>query len=301
MCRGTKESVAPGSGAREVVAVMLLKLCFGQPKVSEQAIAPLLRSSMRWHFHLTSPPHADGVFNMALDEALMRRAGRTGEAVFRVYGWSAPTVSLGRNQRARGWYDEAGARAKGIGFVRRPTGGRALLHDHEVTYSATLPLVDGEARVAFDFINEILLSALARLGVNAERARKPTSMPPGLRPCFDVPAEREIVIDGRKLVGSAQWRRGGALLQHGSILIRDDQAVIGQLTKAPFDAPPAAATLSMALGREPSIEEVSRPILEALQSAVGARAEPLCLDVETERDLELLCRAYADESWTWRR
>jgi len=256
---------------------------------------------MRWHFHFSSPPQADGIYNMALDEALMRRAARTGEAVFRVYGWSAPTVSLGRNQRARGWYDEAGARALGIGFVRRPTGGRALLHDHEVTYSATLPLAEGQARAAYDFINEILLSALSGLGVKAERAPVPTSMPPGLRPCFDVPAEREIVVDGRKLVGSAQWRRDGALLQHGSILIRDDQAVISRLTKATVDAPPAAATLSMALGRDPSIEEVSRPILESLQSAVGADVGPLSLDADTECDLELLCRAYAEECWTWRR
>ena len=126
-------------------------------------------------------------------------------------------------------------------------------------------------------------------------------MPPGLRPCFDVPAEREIVVDGRKLVGSAQWRRDGALLQHGSILVRDDQAVISHLTKGTLDAPPAAATLSIALGREPSIEEVSRPILRSLRSAVGAEVDPLSLDAETERDLELLRRAYAEESWTWRR
>jgi len=257
---------------------------------------------MRWHFHLASPPHADGVFNMALDEALMRRAGRTGEAVFRVYGWSAPTLSLGRNQRARGWYDEAGARALGVGFVRRPTGGRALLHDHEVTYSATMPLDDAaEARVAYDFINDVLLGALSRLGVKAERASTPTSLPPGVRPCFDVPAAREIVVEGRKLVGSAQWRRGGALLQHGSVLIRDDQATISRLTKTTSDDPPAAATLLNALGREPSLEEVSGPIRESLQAAVGARAEPLCSDRELERDVERLAVAYADESWTWRR
>lgn len=257
---------------------------------------------MRWHFHLTSPPNADGICNMALDEALMRRAARTGEAVFRVYGWSTPTLSLGRNQRARGCYDEAHGRALGVGFVRRPTGGRALLHDHEVTYSATLPLNDaGEARAAYEFINDVLLGALARLGVKAGRASKATSLAPGLRPCFDVPAEHEIVVDGRKLVGSAQWRRGGALLQHGSILIRDDQALIGQLTKTTPSNPPAAATLSSALGREPSIEEVSQSILESLQIALGAPADPLRSDPELDRDAQQLRVTYADESWTWRR
>ena len=189
----------------------------------------------------------------------------------------------------------------GVAFVRRPTGGRALLHHHEVTYSATLPLDGGKARAAYDFINEILLGGLTRLGVEAGLATETTSLPPGVRPCFDVPAEREIVVNGRKLVGSAQWRRDGALLQHGSILIRDDQALIGQLTTTTLDAPPAAATLIQALGREPSLEEVAGSILESLQSQVGGPADPLCLDAELLDDVERLCVGYADESWTWRR
>lgn len=255
---------------------------------------------MRWHFHLTAP--ANGVYNMALDEALMRRAARTGEAVFRVYGWSAPTLSLGRNQRARGCYDLRAARKMGVDFVRRPTGGRALLHDHEITYSATLPLTDvAQAHAAYDFVNDVLLGGLARLGVRAGRASETTSMSPGLRPCFDVPAAREIVVAGRKLVGSAQWRHGGSLLQHGSILVRDDQPRIAQLMKAPWDAMPAAATLGESLGREPSIEEVSVPILESLRIAIGVRPEPLCPDNELERDVERLRVTYADDSWTWRR
>src|SRR5687767_9849074 len=113
--------------------------------------------SMRWYFHLTEP--APGVRNMALDEALMTRAARSGDGVFRVYGWSHPTLSLGRNQRARGLYDLDAAAALDVEIVRRPTGGRALLHDHEVTYSVTMPSTDvGDARRAYDFINEVLLS-----------------------------------------------------------------------------------------------------------------------------------------------
>jgi lipoate-protein ligase A len=255
---------------------------------------------MRWHFHLDGP--ADGVSNMAMDEALMSRAAQTGEAVFRVYGWASPTLSLGRNQRARGCYDAVVAREMGVGFVRRPTGGRALLHDHEVTYSVTMPMSDaGEAAAAYDFINDVLLGALNRMGVPAERASGGNSMPPGLRPCFDVPAEREIVVSGRKLVGSAQWRRGGALLQHGSVLIRDDQSTISRLTNTPMDEPPTAATLAAALGRDPSIEEVSGPLRESLASAVGARVEPLRTDANLTSDFERLRPQYADESWTWRR
>jgi lipoate-protein ligase A len=255
---------------------------------------------MRWHFQVDAP--ADGVSNMAMDEALMCRAAQTGEAAFRVYGWASPTLSLGRNQRARGCYDATIARDMGVGFVRRPTGGRALLHDHEVTYSATLPVADAsDAAVAYDFINDVLLGALNRLGVRAERAPGGNSIAPGLRPCFDVPAEREIVVSGRKLVGSAQWRRGGALLQHGSILIRDDQSRISRLTSAPLHLPPLAATLGAALGRDPSIEEVSRPLQESLAAAVGSRVEPLRADADLKSDFERLRERYADESWTWRR
>jgi lipoate-protein ligase A len=255
---------------------------------------------MRWHFQLSGP--ADGPYNMALDESLMRRAARTGEAVFRVYGWSSPTLSLGRNQRAHGCYDESAAGALGIGFVRRPTGGRALLHDHEVTYSATMPVADPDgARAAYDFINEVLLGALKRLGVDAERARTTSAIPPGLRPCFDVPAEREIVVGAQKLVGSAQWRRDGALLQHGSILIRDDQAVIARITRAALGAPPAAASLLDALGREPSLDELSVMLRESLETSIGSRASLLAEDPDLERDLTQLRALYADTSWTWRR
>ena len=263
---------------------------------------------MRWLFFVT--PAADGASNMALDEALMLRAARSrgGDAVFRVYSWSTPTLSLGRNQRARGCYDEAAAQRLGVGFIRRPTGGRTLLHHREVTYSATLPVttVDG-ARDAYDFINGVLLDALGRLGVPAARPTSTASLPPGLRPCFDVPSEHEIAVDGRKLVGSAQWRRDGALLQHGSILVRDDQPLISRLLKpehsgaSPItDATPAAATLADSLGYEPSVDEVARPIRHSLEAASGP-IESFMVDGDVQADADRLRATYADETWTWRR
>ena len=245
---------------------------------------------------------ADGTYNMALDEALMRRAGRTGEAVFRVYGWSAPTLSLGRNQRARDCYDLEAAAARGIGFVRRPTGGRALLHHREVTYGVTMPLDSTSARDAYDFINDVLIAALGRMGVAAARAPQAVSLPPGLRPCFDVPAEHEIVVGGRKLVGSAQWRKDGALLQHGSILVRDDQALIEELLQAALPAPTtAAATLHDALGRDPTTDEVAEELRQSLADATEAPPRPLQLDDAVNADLSALRASYADDTWTWRR
>jgi len=256
---------------------------------------------MRWTFFLTPP--ATAAYNMALDEALMRRASRTGGAVFRVYSWSAPTVSLGRNQRARNCYDLDRAAARGIRFVRRPTGGRALLHDHEVTYSATLPLArTGDASDAYEFVNDVLLAALARLGVNAGRAMETVAIAPGLRPCFDVPAAREIAVDGRKLVGSAQWRHDGALLQHGSILICDDQPRIAELLLAPAASPStSAATLSQALGYHPCIEDVAQPILQSLEEATASAVDALVPDGDLAADVAELQRSYEDDAWTWRR
>ncbi|MEK7402643.1 MAG: lipoate--protein ligase family protein [Gemmatimonadota bacterium] len=253
---------------------------------------------MRWKFLLSAPD--DGPGNMALDEALMARAARMGEAVLRVYAWSGPTLSLGRNQRARGEYDLDIARELGVGIVRRPTGGRALLHDHEVTYSVTLPATDADdADAAYTFINDVLLGALAALGVPAHRATETRSIPPGLRPCFDAPSEHEIVLGTRKLVGSAQWRRGGALLQHGSILVRDDQGLIARLMQSPITAP-AAATLTEALGREPSLQEVAQPLRASLARHVAGAVDVL-EDAQVAGDAAILRSAYADDTWTWRR
>ncbi|OYV73430.1 MAG: hypothetical protein B7Z72_02540 [Gemmatimonadetes bacterium 21-71-4] len=106
--------------------------------------------AVRWR-SLVSPP-LPGVVNMAWDQALMARARRTGEAVLRVYAWAGPTLSLGRNQRARGAYDLGRAAARGVAIVRRPTGGRALLHHHEVTYSVTAPDAIGPDAIGPDAI-----------------------------------------------------------------------------------------------------------------------------------------------------
>src|SRR5438876_184975 len=101
-----------------------------------------------WHFLVTDA--ADGAFNMALDEALMARARMCNAAFMRLYTWSRPTLSLGRNQRAAGCYDEDAARGLNVDFVRRPTGGRALLHHREATYCVTMPVAGAaHAREAY--------------------------------------------------------------------------------------------------------------------------------------------------------
>lgn len=243
-----------------------------------------------------------GIENMSRDSGLLDRARETGESVFSIYSWIRPTLSLGRNQTAKGHYDLEEIARRGIEVVRRPTGGRALLHHHEVTYSVTAPATRGESLAdAYQRINGILLRGLAKLGVAAmESTAKGTAVQPGLLPCFAIPAEGELVSEGSKLVGSAQVQEDGALLQHGSILIEDDQPIIRELSLKPVAGDlPAAATLTAALDRAPSVNEVADAMFAAL-AETGAAIFPL-----TESDSEPFTsrhrERYANELWTWRR
>jgi lipoate-protein ligase A len=241
---------------------------------------------------------------MARDAGLMDRARNTGEVVFSIYSWIRPTLSLGRNQTAAGRYDLSKMASDKIDVVRRPTGGRALLHWREVTYSVTAPITEAESlNESYERINRILLDGLSRLGVNAIESRGGERTPqPGELPCFAKPAEGELVVDGSKLVGSAQFREGGTLLQHGSILIDDDQGIIATLltSDSPDLEPPSAATLSAALGRTPSVEEVAEKMFDAVRSLEDPNA--VCLDESETRvyTREFLAH-YENELWTWRK
>jgi len=258
-------------------------------------------SGVHWRLFIDSP--ASGAENMARDHALMERAAASGEWMLRVYAWRAPTVSLGRNQTARGLYDLERIRARGIGVVRRPTGGRAILHDREITYSVTAPTeAAGDLHASYERINRLLVHALRGLGVDA-RIAAPTSRAasPGLAPCFDEPAAGELTVNGRKLAGSAQWRAGGALLQHGSILIADDQSLLNQLTITERPPIPTPATLGEALGRAPEFREIAGALTEAVRQLEDPAAEPFTADEGFRARTSALVVRYMDDAWTWRR
>ena len=246
---------------------------------------------------LLSPP-LTGAENMACDVALMERARATGEAVVRVYSWTAPTLSFGRNQKTAG-YDPARLAQAGIDVVRRPTGGRAILHHREITYSVTAPAEPGERiAAAYEWINELLLAALLALGVDAAIARRAgRAPPPDANPCFATAAPGEITADGRKLVGSAQYREAGAMLQHGSVLVEDDQSAVSALSGA--DRPPQPATLHAALGRAPQPRELYES-LGAVMAEDGLICEPLTLEA-VEDAMRLHLPTFENPEWTWRR
>ena len=240
---------------------------------------------------------------MALDHALMARARRGGEAVLRVYEWSSPVLSLGRSQQARGVYADDELARRDIAVVRRPTGGRALLHHREVTYSLTAPASAGEPLgVMYRRMNALLLEALSALGVAGVLAWPGSrGQPPTAMPCFAEPSGGEIVVNGRKLVGSAQWRDGGALLQHGSILVENDQVMLPSLMREPAAMPPQPATLHELLGRVPEAKEVSSVLFDAVRRTEDPGATPLGHDEFASLDTSAFLDIYRDPAWTWRR
>lgn len=254
----------------------------------------------RWRLLISEP--RDGVSNMAMDEALMEEARASGDAVARIYAWSVPTLSLGRNQPARGSYDARRAAERGIDIVRRPTGGRALLHHREITYAVGAPAGALSLREAYGRINAILVAALRSIGLDVHLAGASRGRRPDLAPCFAEPAEGEIVLGGRKLVGSAQWRDGTALLQHGSILIDDDQpSIAGLMTVAPSTLVPPPATLRGVAASVPSPVDFARALGAAVERCERVGCHLVDEDAALRRRARDLSSRYADPDWTWRR
>lgn len=272
--------------------------------------------SRRWRLVVTEP--APGDWNMAVDEA-MAHAHRDGEAppTLRFYGWRPPALSLGYFQSVREEVDVEALRAAGVDLVRRPTGGRAILHDREVTYSVVISadLLPGDVISTYRTLAAGLLAGLRRLGAPAELSGGP---PPGApvaaggegSACFDTPSWYEVVAGGRKLAGSAQTRQGGVILQHGAIPIRLDAAALFGLLKVAPDARPRLAAalerkatdLAAALGREPAAAEVQEALAAGFAEALGLELVSAPL-TPGERALaeELRRTKYGHPDWTMRR
>jgi lipoate-protein ligase A len=241
-----------------------------------------------------------GSWNMALDHALAERL-RPGTGVLRLYAWSPHAVSFGRNEPALGVYDPAAAAGEGVDFVRRPTGGRAVLHAWEVTYCAVFGVrVLGGGRDAYVRVSEGLVAGLTELGCPAQVSRAGSVLPPDAGPCFQAPAPGEVVLHGRKLVGSAQVRIGDAILQHGSVILRGDQALVARLAGGEEDPSPPA-TLEGAVGAV-AWREAAGALATGMALALGgAWNEGGATPGEESRARELEKDRYATHAWTWRR
>ena len=179
---------------------------------------------MREKWRVIHDPPMSGQSNMERDLALHREVSRGASPTLRFYRWDPPAVSLGRFQKAAEVVDAAACCRRGIDVVKRPTGGRALLHHRELTYSLAVPeshpLIPSSVLEAYKIFSLALIRGFAGLGIRASLApgdNRGRGLAPGA--CFDTPCAYEIQIDGKKVVGSAQMRRDGALLQHGAILL----------------------------------------------------------------------------------
>lgn len=185
-------------------------------------------------------------FNMALDEALLdwNSEGRI-PPVIRFYGWNPATLSIGYFQKVEREIDMEQVKAHGLGFVRRPTGGRGVLHEHELTYSVIVseehPDMPKTVTEAYRVISEGILKGFHHLGMDAYFAVPRTAEErdslknPRSAVCFDAPSWYELVVEGRKVAGSAQTRQKGVILQHGSILLDLDEDKLFSLFKYPSD------------------------------------------------------------------
>ncbi len=194
---------------------------------------------MQWRFLNTGPNHPG--MNMALDEAILSacEAG-TAPPTLRVYGWQPPALSLGYAQRVDKEVNTDACRRYGIDIVRRPTGGRAVLHDDEVTYSVVMPITlhDGTRTLTehYHLIGRALAAALAHLGLEVRLARPQRAVKERQAPspaCFAALSRYELSVEGKKLVGSAQKRGQQALLQHGSIPLSLDRQRLFQCLRVP--------------------------------------------------------------------
>ncbi|MDE0359097.1 MAG: lipoate--protein ligase family protein [Gammaproteobacteria bacterium] len=256
---------------------------------------------LRWT--VVFDPPRDGAANMAVDHALADTV-EPDEGWLRLYRWVRPTLSLGRHEPAADIYDFARAGRLGIDVVRRPTGGRGVLHDAELTYAVVAPVAAaGRLRAAYAVVHAGLAAGLRALGADARLAAGVAPGPPRAGACFDATAGGEVVAGGRKLTGSAQARIGRALLQHGSVLIDGSQDVVGELCRRPAAAGTAAAstTLREQLGRAPSWEEVATAVAEGLAAELGAGMAEGELPQPAMRRMGSLERHYRSREWTLRR
>lgn len=249
-----------------------------------------------------------GSMNMALDDALLQAvADGTSPPILRLYRWQPATLTIGYAQKLAAGVDLDACRKAGLALVRRPTGGRAVLHDVEVTYAVIAPCTPpfgSSISVCYRIIARILQATLAELGVAAE-------LVPGKIPerhdkavCFVAPAQHELLVGGCKVAGCAQKRRGGAFLQHGSLPLEMDLGLLGRILPGlPGDDAQmrldGVGWLNRFSSRPLSIDEVEAMLIQTFARELGLSWEESFPTREETLLAGRLCRRfYADLSWT---
>ncbi|MDZ4673822.1 MAG: hypothetical protein SGI84_05165 [Gemmatimonadota bacterium] len=239
---------------------------------------------------------------MAIDRALPGLAAREGAVIVRLYAWEPYCLSFGRHEPAARRYDRDRILAAGLDCVRRPTGGRAVWHGRELTYAVAAPeALLGGLRPAYQRIHQWLAAAVRGLGAPAELAAPGGRHPrPGEGACFAASVGGEVVVDGWKVVGSAQVRDQDAMLQHGAMLLTDDQAVVREMARQPDPRPPAERPLASILQRPIGWDEAADAVVRALGSAGHPldhrELSPAVLPMAAAWEVQ-----FRDPLWTWER
>jgi lipoyl(octanoyl) transferase len=255
----------------------------------------------------------DAFDNMARDEAVFRVHGESEKSpTLRFYGWLKPTVSLGYFQNVSEEINVAYCARQGIDIVRRPTGGRAVLHEVELTYSVVAredhAFFSRDLLETYKVINACFMRGLSRLGIEAVMASEGRS--PGHKGpeafCFSVPSQYELLVKGKKICGSAQLRSRGVFLQHGSLLIDFDPVKTwrvmsprGEGSQKEMDAIRNSATsLVELLGRRIQPVEISRIMIMSFEEVFNISLVPGELTPEEEeKRKQLLREKYRSNLW----
>jgi lipoate-protein ligase A len=270
----------------------------------------LLRATWR----LLNTGLSDGATNMAIDEAILQSvAEEDSPPTLRFYGWDPPCVSIGYNQSLRGEVDLDACRRRGYTWVRRPTGGRAILHIDELTYSVVAP--QGEPRVAGDIITSYrrlstgLVEGLRSLASGVAQADRVESSGSDVRSaaCFDVPSHYEVTAFGRKLVGSAQVRRMGVVLQHGALPLKGDVSrLVDVLALSESEQKilrgklhERAIALEEVVGRILPFDGVAEALSRGFSKALNLDLEPGALSPHERATAEKLRSRYSGDEWTY--
>ena len=266
-----------------------------------------------WRLLIT--PAARGAWNMALDESILEHIG-CGESIptLRLYAWKPACLSLGHAQPFAD-VDTVRLNQRGWEVVRRATGGRAILHTDELTYSVIAPndepRIRGTVLESYNRLAQALLLAVKELDLLVEMKEGKAEDPSTPNPiCFEVPSTYEITVDGKKLIGSAQARKREGVLQHGSLPLTGDLTRICQVLTFENESARAlaaqrlltrAATVESALGREVRWETAAEAFIHAFEAQLGLSLQRGELSPsESKRTDELVKDKYDHPSWTER-
>ncbi|MDU4449178.1 MAG: biotin/lipoate A/B protein ligase family protein [Staphylococcus lugdunensis] len=272
-----------------------------------------------WNF-INTGSH-DPFYNMAMDEALLNfvASGDIGP-VIRFYMWNPATLSVGYFQRLTKEIDIDKVKEKGFGLVRRQTGGRGVLHDKELTYSVIVPEshpnMPSTVTEAYRVISQGLLEGYKELGLDAyfaipkskeerEKLKQPRSAV-----CFDAPSWYELVVEGRKIAGSAQTRQKGVILQHGSLLQDGDVDELFDMvifTNERLKSKMKAAFVDKAVALNDiadhyiSITDMEQAFEKGFKQGLGIELKPLTLTDEQLQEVKKLEDKYRSDEWNYRK